>query len=404
MSTTLMDAGTDIRRSDVSAGVVTGTSVHLVEKYLPVTENWMFRRLKALKKYPPVVLAGRLMDAENYPLEHIEVLDHYRRIRYRILDRLTGKRFVFYDPNYRALRSARPRIIHSHFATEAVNRRELRAMARKRFGCATVCSFYGYDLRGLVPGQRWQGFDDLLQEETAFIVQGPRMAEHMARLGCDSSKIYVNPLGIDLQLFPERTTRYEGGRLRVLTVARLVEKKGVADAVRGVARARRAGIDITLTVAGDGPLRSEIESVIADENAGDFVSILGTVSYAALRPLYYDHDVCLQPSVTAANGDTEGGANMCIIEAMAAGLPVVATDHADTATTVAVGEHAFLAPERCPDQLADALVTLARDGDLWHSYSLAGRARACRLFDAEKQAAELEAVYDTILSRFGGSR
>lgn len=378
----------------------TGTSVHLVESYLPVTQNWLFRRLQGLQRFRPVVVAGDVRDADKYPLGHIETLDYYKRIRYRVLDKITGGMFVFHNANFHTLNAIKPSIVHSHFAPEAVKRQEFRALARKRFRCPTVSSFYGHDLRGLTPGKRWPGFDQLLKEETAYIIQGPKMAEHMVSLGCDPDKIYINPLGIDLNLFPERANSVREGVLRVLTVGRFVEKKGISDAVRAAAIAHRAGVQIHLTVAGDGPFRREIENTIMTESAGDIVSLLGTIEYAQLCPLYYEHDVCLQPSVTASDGDTEGGANMCIIEAMAAGMPIVATHHADTGSTVAEGEHAFLAPEHCPDQLAEALVALGRDRDLWRSYSKAGRARACRLFDAKRQAGELEEIYGRILKRF----
>jgi len=394
-------------RHDVETKTAAGNSLHLVGSYLPITENWLYRRLSGLTRYPPVVLADELRNAEDYPLKQIHVFGRAPRWQ-RALRRLTGNLgyhlitgwpFAYLNAYYRELSVAAPGIVHSHFAPVAVRFRTLRTLARRRFGCPTVCSFYGYDLRGLMPGQKWPGFDQLLSEETAFIVQGPRMAERLAELGCDSSKIYVNPLGIDLSLFPERTTRYDGRCLRVFTVGRLVEKKGIADAVRAVTLAHRKGANISLTVAGDGELRPSIEAIIEIEGAAGFVKLLGTMDYTSLCRLYYSHDVCLQPSVTAANGDTEGGANMCIIEAMAAGLPIVATRHADTATTVAEGENSFLADEHCPEQLTVALLELAGNLELWQSFSIAGRARAFQLFDAQKQAAELEAVYDQILAR-----
>jgi colanic acid/amylovoran biosynthesis glycosyltransferase len=383
----------------VAIGMAEGNSLHLVDTYLKVTENWFYRRLRGLKRYPPVVLAQKLEDSENYPLDGVRLLRKYSRWRCG-LNRLQWLPFAWFNAYYPELREAKPRIVHSHFAPIATKLRRLRILARQRFKCPTVCSFYGYDLRGLVPGRRWTGFDELLREETAFIVQGPRMAEHMATLGCDPAKIYVNPLGIDLSLFPQRNTRFEGGCLRVLTVGRFVEKKGIGDAVRAVALARRRGADITLTVAGDGALRPALEGLIAAEDAGGFVKLLGAVDYPSLWQLYYNHDVCLAPSMTAADGDTEGGANMCVIEAMAAGMPIVATRHADTPSTVAEGENAFLADEFRFDQLAEALLELSVSTDLWHSFSLNGRARAHRLFDSQKQATELESIYDKILSRW----
>jgi colanic acid/amylovoran biosynthesis glycosyltransferase len=373
-----------------------GTSVHLVDHYLPVTENWMYRRLEGLTRYPPVVLASKLINGTDYPLKRIRCLGPYPRWQ-RGLNRLTRWPFLYLNAYYRELIEAKPTIVHSHFAGCAVNLRAIRTLARERFRCPTVCSFYGYDLRGLIPGHKWPGYEQLLTEEAAFIVQGPRMAEHLIALGCKPSKVYINPLGIDLRRFPERVTSYRGGTLRVLTVGRFVEKKGIPDAVRAVALAQRKGLDISLTIVGDGELRPELEASIAAEGVADFVKLLGTVDYSSLCQLYYSHDICLQPSVTAANGDTEGGANMCIIEAMAAGLPVVATRHADTPATVAEGENGFLVDEHRPDQLSTAIIELARDTSLWNSFSKDGRSRACRLFDARSQAAELESIYDQIL-------
>jgi colanic acid/amylovoran biosynthesis glycosyltransferase len=382
---------------DAKTKMTTGGSLHVVSSYLSLTENWLYRRLSGLTRYPPVMLARELHNAAAYPLRQVRALGPYP-LWQRALNRLTSWPFVYSNAYYQELRRAAPSIVHSHFAPVAVRYRALRTLARERFGCPTVCSFYGYDLLGLMPGRKWPGFELLLGEETAFIVQGPRMAEHLARLGCNPSKIYVNPLGIDLRLFPERTTRYEGGCFRVLTVGRFVEKKGIEDAVRAVVLAHRKGVNITLTIAGDGELRSGVEGLIAAEGAADFIRLLGTVDYSTLCQLYYSHDVCLQPSVTAADGDTEGGANMCIIEAMASGLPVVATHHADTSSTVAEGTTAFLADEHRPEQLAEALVELAGNVNLWGSFSRNGRRRACQLFDAHQQASELESIYDRILA------
>jgi colanic acid/amylovoran biosynthesis glycosyltransferase len=105
----------------------------------------------------------------------------------------------------------------------------------------------------------------------------------------------------------------------------------------------------------------------------------------------------MQPSVTASNGDTEGGAPVSILEGMAAGLPVIATRHADIPNTVVEGENALLAPERRPDVLSEALIEIARDPSLWARLSAAGRVHASRRFDCRKQSSDLESIYDKIL-------
>jgi colanic acid/amylovoran biosynthesis glycosyltransferase len=276
----------------------------------------------------------------------------------------------------------------------------LRKLARVRLGCATICSFYGFDLMELLPDRRTAAIQRLLDEETAFIVEGEHMAQRLVDAGCSPAKVHVNRLGIDLELFPSRQPGNLGRPVRCLTVGRFVEKKGIPDAIRAVAAARHGGADVKLTVVGDGYLRDEISNLIAREAAGEFVRLAGNVDYATLRSLYYSHDVLLQPSVTASNGDTEGGVPVSIVEGMAAGLPVIATRHADIPNTVVEGENALLAPERRPDLLSEALIEVARDPSLWERLSAAGRVHASRRFDCRKQSIDLESIYDRIL---GGS-
>jgi colanic acid/amylovoran biosynthesis glycosyltransferase len=275
--------------------------------------------------------------------------------------------------------------------------RSLRRKAQRRLECATVTSFYGRDLRYLQPGVISQDVMAALQEERGFIVEGPCMGDLLAAAGCPPEKIHVSPLGIDLSLFPPRQEHNTTHEVRVLTVGSFVEKKGIPDAISAVAQARRQGANLRLTVAGDGPLRPLIEGVVQREAAGLFVDLLGAVGYAGLRQLYYCHDLLLQPSLMAADGDTEGGAPVCIIEGMAAGLPVVATRHADIPNVVKEGGNGLLAEERHPEQLADLLCELACDARLRVQFSVSGRQRAEECFDYRKQSVHLEEIYDRIL-------
>jgi hypothetical protein len=119
-----------------------GVSLHLVGTYLSLTENWLYRRLQGLTRYPPVVLARELRDAELYPLERVGVLGTHQFPRWRRalhrLGRVVSSRF---KPYYRQLSESKPSIVHSHFAPLAVKLRDLRTLARQLFGCPTVCSF-----------------------------------------------------------------------------------------------------------------------------------------------------------------------------------------------------------------------------------------------------------------------
>ncbi|MBI4583931.1 MAG: glycosyltransferase [Planctomycetes bacterium] len=374
------------------------SSGHLVDIYLSRTENWLYRRLAGLRRYRPIVFASHAANAVEFPLREIHCFDRLPIWR-RLLSLLSS-----WPPKpawrgaghfWRIMTESPCRVLHSHFAWMAKRYRDLRRKARERLGCATLTSFYGNDLRALSgPDPKWT--ERLFEEESGFVVEGPKLGERLAAAGCPAEKIHLNALGLDLALFPEREIYDFSPPLRVLAVGRLVEKKGFADAIRAVALARRAGGPVELTVAGDGPLRPELEGVLKSEGAGGFVRLAGRVGYGELLELYYGHQVLLQPSVTAANGDTEGGAPVSLLEGMAAGLAVVSTRHADIPSMAVEGETALLAEERRPEQLAEALGLLAREPRLAERLARGGRKRAVERFDANRQAAELEEIYDRV--------
>ena len=109
------------------------------------------------------------------------------------------------------------------------------------------------------------------------------------------------------------------GRLRVLTVGRLVEKKGIDTLVQAVA----SRPELALTVAGDGPLRARIEELARP--AGERVKLLGAVDPQEVTNLLREHDAFALPCRPDANGDRDG-IPVALMEAMAAGLPVVSGD------------------------------------------------------------------------------
>jgi colanic acid/amylovoran biosynthesis glycosyltransferase len=104
----------------------------------------------------------------------------------------------------------------------------------------------------------------------------------------------------------------------------------------------------------------------------------------------YRHHVFLSPSVTASDGDTEGGAPIALIEMAATGMPVVSTRHADIPEVLGDG---LLAPERDVDGLVACLRQLIDAPGSWESRAAVDRARVEREFDATIQGRALAAIY-----------
>ena len=225
------------------------------------------------------------------------------------------------------------------------------------------------------------------------------MAGSLASLGCPSDRIRVLRIGIRPEQYPFRARRgWDGVSPAVLfACASFREKKGLEYGLRAVAQVRRKHPNVVLRLAGDGPLRGRLEEVIAAEGLGDAVRLLGYVSHEEMVGEMAGADLFLQPSVTAEDGDTEGGAPTTILEAQACGLPVVATTHADIPNVVASETRALLAEERSSEQLAHTIEQLLFDKALYRTVSCAGREFVVKHHDVRKLARSLEAHYEEVL-------
>jgi glycosyltransferase involved in cell wall biosynthesis len=170
----------------------------------------------------------------------------------------------------------------------------------------------------------------------------------------------------------------------MLQVARLDYLKDHATAVRTLDRLARQVPRARLVLVGDGPERSAIEARVGELGLGERVRFLGLRKDVAR--LLHGADAFLLTSVSE-------GIPLTVIEAMAAGLPVVATDVGGLREVVADGTTGLLAPAGDDAALAERLVCLADDPDLRHWMGAAGRARAKRHFDEPRMAADYARLY-----------
>jgi glycosyltransferase involved in cell wall biosynthesis len=204
-------------------------------------------------------------------------------------------------------------------------------------------------------------------------------------LGIPPEKIAVVERGVDAQRFRLRPVA-SGPVLRVLSVGRLEPSKDQATAVRAIAALRRRGVECTLTIAGRGPLRDDLERLIGELGLGDQVHIVEPVT--DVERVYAAHDVLLFPSRWEGLGNAT-------LEAMACGLPVVATD-LDTLQEV-LGPLGRYAPVGEADRFADELARLAEMTlDERTTLAHALRQRAIEHFDPADTTRRLLEVYEDV--------
>jgi colanic acid/amylovoran biosynthesis glycosyltransferase len=218
-------------------------------------------------------------------------------------------------------------------------------------------------------------------------------ARRIVALGAPPERVVVHGTGIDLRRWEFRPRRPDpGGPLRLVTVARLVEKKGIAYVLNAVRRLQDAGIDVSYEIAGDGPLRASLEALRDRLGLRDRVRFLGWTASDEVGEALGRAHALVAASVTAGDGDEEGIPNV-LKEAMASGLPVVATIHGGIPELVEDGASGFLVPERDTEALVGRLRDLAAHSDRWSAMGAAGRARVERDYDIERLNDRLVALF-----------
>jgi colanic acid/amylovoran biosynthesis glycosyltransferase len=217
--------------------------------------------------------------------------------------------------------------------------------------------------------------------------------------GSYEAKIQVIHYGIDLARFaPEPRRRQQKEPIVVLSVGRLVEKKGIGDAVRAFALVQSRHQHAIVRIVGDGPLKSEIAHLLDDLGLQSRVQLLGYESHLAVKKELQQADVFVLPSCTAQDGDREG-LPVAILEASAMCLPVVSTFHTGIPEGVIQGKTGFLVAERDITCLAQKLELLLCDERLRAAMGVAGRQHVASYYNLNIIMNELMILIHEVVAR-----
>jgi glycosyltransferase involved in cell wall biosynthesis len=185
-------------------------------------------------------------------------------------------------------------------------------------------------------------------------------------------KYEVIRCGVDVD--SRRKNAVAGSEMRILTVARLVEKKGIDTVIGALAELNKRGIRAQLTIAGDGEDRQRLEQMATTFYCRDRINWLGAVSNSKVFELLGNADLFALPCREDSNGDRDG-IPVVLMEAMAAGIPVVAGNLPAIAELVEDGVTGLLVEGNQPAALADKLGMLWQDAELRQRLAGDGRKR-----------------------------
>lgn len=287
-------------------------------------------------------------------------------------------------------------VVLAHFGPVGV--RAGRLIEAGLLGGSLAVVFHGYDvsrqdvLRDFGPAYRhlFAIADQLLPISALW-------RERLIAMGARPAQVEVLHMGVEVPAPGTETYRpiARDRPLRVLTVARLTEKKGVAYALEGLIA---SGMTVRYAVIGDGPLKPTLEVLARQAGPNCEVEFLGARDHGFVLDELRNTDVFLLPSVTSADGDMEG-IPVSLMEAMAAGVLVVATRHSGIPELVVDGETGFLVPERDPVAIAELFRHIAGSGGSFEALREGAMRKVREEFNTAVVDLALEAVCRRMAAR-----
>jgi len=263
----------------------------------------------------------------------------------------------------------------------------------QRWPKASVVSFHGMDVQAREYDPSYEPrLRELLQTTTLVLARSHSLLDRLRELGCPDEKLRVNRTGIPLDQFPQvQRSVPTDGAWRFVQACRLIEKKGLDDALHAFARFVQTHPQAHFTIAGEGPLLEPLTTLCGQLGIASNVTFAGFLKGRALCDLFHASHIFIHPSRITEDGNQEGIPN-AMLEAMATGLPVIATLHGGIPEAVRKDVTGLLVPERDVDGLHASMAQLT--SGLWPTMSEEAAADVRDQFESTAQIAKLEAVYD----------
>jgi colanic acid/amylovoran biosynthesis glycosyltransferase len=383
---------------------------YLFERFPAFTQTFCAREVAELYRQgtsPPVYSIRRPSEAPpaNIPLDNIPVyyLPDTNSLEFKIRTKLVSRRLKdlwsgsgdlrdkgrFREAAYLGpkLQKARVSHVHVHFAGLASRT----AWWLKRLFSITY-SFTGHanDIFCPKPDQRVDLAD--LVEDASFVVAVSDFGANWLRRDFPGSadKIHRIYNGLDLSVFK---SALPGAKpVRLLSIGRLIEKKGFKFLIEACQLLQSAGLSFVCQIVGEGPERERLEESIQRHQLSDQVRLMGALPQTEVVEVLAQSSIFVFPAIHDSFGDSDNLPTV-LIEAMASSLPTVATNVAGIPEIVQANENGILVPEKDPVQLAAAIRLIAENRSLSERFSKSSRRLAEEKFALQNTVGELQRLF-----------
>ena len=357
--------------------------------YNPIPTNVIWRYLKGI-----VLLLINFWKAPQTIIKTFNWLK-YRRSLY-------GEFADFFKPLYLAIpffNQPPYDIIHCHYG-----RNGLKAILLKDLGVINgkiVVAFHGNDISRYLQIHGDDIYSYLFNRADLLQPISHHWQEKLITLGCHPDRVLVHHMGIDCDKFmPTGERDHHPEKILIVSVARLVEKKGLSYGIQAVAQLleKHSQLKLQYYIIGDGVLKTELEQQIKQLKVSEQVKLFGWREQQEVRAIIAQADIFLAPSVTSHNGDREG-IPVSLMEAMAQGIPVVSTYHSGIPELVEDGISGYLVQEKKMVALASKIEHLANNRQIRLKMALAGRHKVITDYNISLLCDRLTIIYQQLTSQ-----
>lgn len=363
----------------------------LLKSYLANSETFTYNLLNNFSNVKPVLHVEKLINLDRFSLKW----DCERYVNsdksFHLFKRATEIKNIS-NHIYECCKKNKPDIIHAN----ALNRAIYAVQTSKKLNIPLVTQCRGSDVyvRYNNPTSRREILKAIPHIAKFITVSYALKVFLINKFGVDAEKIDVHYGGINLDLFSFRE-KIDTNNPSVLIVSRFSETKGVDVGIKAFAEAQKTNNKLKLKIIGDGPKKDSYIELAETLGITNKVEFLGTMDSKQIAEQMNQSDIFLAPHVIAKNGAQEGIPNT-IKEAMAVGLPVVATDVGGIKEIVQDKYTGVLCGANDIDLLAENIADLSVNPVQGLIYARNARNNIEMNFDSKKQVLKLEGLYEGI--------
>jgi colanic acid/amylovoran biosynthesis glycosyltransferase len=376
----------------------------------------IYRQIANLNRYENYVFAEQVQNDAQFPFERVHLLarkptprlrGHFlKRFWYKYITKQwpppipinklpPGPHFPYDLPE--TLKKHRIDVAHVYYGHKAIKYLPMLL----HWGGPFIVSFHGVDvsksLESVEEGVDAADISAVFKHAKLVLARSESLLRELRELGCPEAKLRLNRTPIPLDQFPEVPRAFpQDGNWRLIQASRLIPKKGLFTTLEALQQVVREFPNLQFALCGTGPDAQAVTARRDELGLSKNVELLGWQSQEQLREQYSQSHIFLHPSETTPSNDQEGIPN-AMLEAMATGLPVVATQHGGIPEAVTNGFDGLLVPERSPKLLAEALLSVLHNAELWATLSKNAATSVREHFGLPEQIRLLQSAYDFAL-------